>query len=228
MTTSPAGLVKVLALPLFVLALSTPAWSQEAPGAAKEGFYVGVSGQRGFTLDGVNFDGESYYKKIDGDEIIILPRLDKKDVLRGLAGYRAKHGSFEVSYDQTKHVGTFAGVPGVESTFHSVNFDERIYPVARYRVQPYALLGGSVPWMTIKDGGFLDPDFGDATFRGFGVNTEAGVAVFPTSRLGISAGYRYRAIWFDTAHGVSKTKYELRPRFHETSGSAVVTAFFAF
>ena len=226
--TLSVRLVKGLGLSMFMLALAAPAWSQERSGAAKEGFYVGVSGQPNFTLDGLNFDGQSYYQKIDGEEIIILPRLDRKNMVRGLAGYRAKHGSFEVSYDQTNHTGTFAGVPGVESTFHSVNFDERIYPLARYRIQPYVMLGGSVPWMTVKDGGFLDPDVGDATFRGFGVNTEAGVAVFPTPRLGISAGYRYRAIWFDTAHGVSKTKYELRPRFHETSGSAVVTAFFSF
>jgi hypothetical protein len=228
MTNLSVRLVKLLGVPLFLLALAAPAWSQEASGAAKEGFYVGVSGQPGFTLDGLNFDGVSYYQKIDGEEIIILPRLDKKNMLRGIVGYRAKRGSFEVSYDQTNHTGTFAGVPGVESTFHSVNFDERIYLLTRQRIQPYALLGGSIPWMIVKDGGFLDPEVGDATFRGFGVNTEVGVTVFPTSRFGISAGYRYRGIWFDTAHGVSKTKYELRPRFHETNGSAVVSAFFSF
>src|SRR6266478_1680968 len=98
MTRLPARLVK-LCLPLFLLALASPAWSQEQSRAAKEGMYVGVSGQRGFTLDGLNFDGESYYQKIDGEEIIILPRLDRKNMLRGVVGYRAKRGSFEVSYD---------------------------------------------------------------------------------------------------------------------------------
>ena len=223
-----ARVVKLLGLTLFVVAFATPVWSQERPGFAKEGVYVGASGQPGFTLDGLTFDGLTYYQKIGGEEILILPHLDRKSMLRAIVGVRSKRGSFEVSYDQTKHVGTFAGAPGVETTFHSINGDERIFLLTRQRIQPFVLLGGSIPWMTIKDGSFLEPDLGDASFRGFGVNTEAGVTVFASSRVGISAGYRYRAMWFDSASGVSKTTYELRPRFRETSGSAVITAQFAF
>jgi hypothetical protein len=223
-----ARLVKPLGLTLVLLAFAAPAWSQEGSSFAKEGAYVGVSGLPGFTLDGLTFEGSTYYQKIGGEEILILPRLDRKDMLRAIVGVRSKRGSFEVSYDQTRHAGTFAGVSGVEATFHSINGDERIFLLTRQRIQPYVLLGGSIPWMTIKDGSFLDPDVGDASFRGFGVNAEAGVTVFASSRVGISAGYRYRAMWFDSASGVSKTTYELRPRFRETSGSAVITAQFAF
>jgi hypothetical protein len=82
--------------------------------------------------------------------------------------------------------------------------------------------------LTIKDGSFLDPDLGNASFRGYGVNTEAGVAVFLHPRFGISTGYRYRGMWFDHASGVSDTSYKLRPRFHETSGSVVMTGLFTF
>jgi hypothetical protein len=223
-----ARFVKHVALPFCLLALAAPAWSQERPGFAKEGTYVGVSAVPGFTLDGINFDGSTVYQKVDGDEIVILPRLDKKSMVRGIVGYRSKRGSFELSYDQTQHVGTFVGIPGVQATFHSINGDERIFLLTRQRIQPYVLLGGSIPWLTIKDGSFLDPDLGDASFRGFGVNTEAGVMVYATSRFGISAGYRYRAMWFDSASGVSRTSYKLRPRFHETSGSAAVNGLFTF
>ena len=45
------------------------------------------------------------------------------------------------------------------------------------------LLGGSIPWVTIKDGSFLDPDLGDGSFRGFGINTEAGVTVFASPQI---------------------------------------------
>ena len=228
MTFMPTRLVKPLGLPLLVLALATPAWSQEGSGFAKQGMYVGVSGQPGFTLDGLTFDGSTYYQKVGGEEILILPRLDRKNMLRAIVGFRSKRGSFEVSYDQTKHVGTFVGVPGQEATFHSINGDERIFFLTRHRIQPYVLLGGSIPWITIKDGSFLDPDLGDGSFRGFGINTEAGVTVFASPRFGISAGYRYRAMWFDSASGVSDTTYKLRPRFRETSGSAVMTAQFSF
>jgi hypothetical protein len=221
-------LVTRLGLPFIFLALAAPAWSQEQPGFAKEGPYVGVSAVPGFTLDGLTFDGATYYKKENGEEILILPRLDKKTMVRAVGGFRAKHGAFEMSYDQTKHTGEFLGIPGVEAIYHSVNFDERIFPLTRGRIQPYGLLGGSLPWLTIKDGSFLDPNFGNASFRGYGVNTEAGVTVFASSRVGISAGYRYCAMWFDHASGVSKTAYTLRPRFRETSGSAVLTGMFTF
>ena len=60
-----------------------------------------------------------------------------------------------------------------EATFHALNFDERVFLLTRGRIQPHVLLGGSIPWMTIKDGSFLDHNVGDGSFRGFGLNTEA-------------------------------------------------------
>jgi hypothetical protein len=218
---------RALALPLFLLALAAPASSQERSIFAKEGAYAGVSALPEFTLDGLTFDGSSYYRKVDGEEILILPRLERKSMVRAIVGFRSARGAFEVSYDQTQHVGTFQGVPG-EATFHSINGDERIFFLTRKRIQPYGLIGGSIPWLTIKDGSFLDPDVGNASFRGFGANTEAGVVVFLHPRFGISTGYRYRAMWFDHASGVSDTSYKLRPRFHETSGSVVMTGLFTF
>ena len=223
-----ARLVSAFGGSLILLSVAAPAWSQERSGFAKEGAYVGVSTQPAFTLDGVTFDGQTIYKEIDGEEIMILPKLDRKAMIRPVVGYRSQWGAFEVSYDQTNHTGSFAGIPGVEANFHAINGDERIFLMTKSRVQPYVLLGGSIPWLTIKDGSFLDPAFGDATFKGFGVNTEAGVTVFATSRFGINAGYRYRAMWFTGATGVSTKDYELRPRFRETSGSAVISGLFTF
>ena len=57
---------------------------------------------------------------------------------------------------------------------------------------------------------------------------EAGVTVFATPRVGISAGYRYRSMWFDSASGVTREASKLRPRFRETSGSGVITGVFTF
>jgi hypothetical protein len=210
-----------------VLGLPPAAWSQEQPDFAKNGAYVAVSGVPNFTLDGLTFDGSGYYQKVDGDEILILPRLDAKTSVRGIVGVRTTRGAFEVGYEQTKHAGTFLGLTGT-ATFHSINFDERIFFVTHGRVQPYGLLGLSIPWLTVKDGSFLPPDVADGSFRGFGANTEAGVTVFAHPRFGINAGYRYRAMWFDTASGVSHTTYKLRPRFRETSGSIAIGTFFTF
>jgi hypothetical protein len=222
-----AQFVKALAVPALLLTLAAPAWSQEEPPFAKTGVYVGASNVFDFALDGLTFDGSSYYKQVDGDEILILPRLERKSAMRALVGFRSRRGAFEVSYDQTNHRGTFLDAPG-EATFHALNGDERIFALTRHRIQPYGLLGLSVQWLTIKDGSYLEPNIGNATFRGMGVNMETGVMVYPVSRVGISTGYRYRAMWFDRATGVGDREYELRPRFRETSGSLVVTALFTF
>lgn len=225
-STLPARFVTAAAF--CVLAVAPSAWSQETiSGFAKNGVYVGLTGVPDFTLDGVTFDGASYYQKVGGEEILILPRLEPKSTARWIGGYRQGRGSFEVGYERTKHVGTFMDLAG-EATFHAINFDERIFLLTRGRVQPYGLLGLSLPWLTVRDGSFLDDDVADGSFRGYGVNAEAGVTVFPHPRLGVSAGYRYRTMWFDSASGVSHTTYELRPRFRETAGSVSITAFVTF
>ncbi|HET7696352.1 MAG TPA: outer membrane beta-barrel protein [Vicinamibacterales bacterium] len=213
---------------LCVLALPAAAWSQEqSDGFARNGAYLAVSGVPNFTLDGLTFDGATVYKQVDGEEFMILPRLKAKTSVRALVGFRTTRGAFEIGYEQTRHVGTFLDISG-EATFHSLNFDERIFFLTRGHIQPYGLVGLSAPWLTVKDGSFLDPDVADGTFRGFGVNSELGVAVFVHPRVGITAGYRYRAMWFDKASGVSETNYKLRPRFRETAGSLALGASFTF
>lgn len=218
------------ALSIALVALSLPAraaWSQEPPAFAKNGAYVGAAAIPGFTLDGVTFDGLSAYQLDGSDEIIILPRLAPKTTVRGMVGLRSTRGAFEVGYEQTKHAGTFTDLNG-EATFHSVSFDERIFFLTRGRVQPYGLVGLGVPWLTVKDGSFLEKAVADATYRGFGVNTEAGVTVFAHPRLGVTAGYRYRTMWFDKASGVSHSSHPLRPRFRETTGNVVISGQFTF
>lgn len=225
-------IVKRLAFVPFLVTLASPAWAQEemptGGGFAKDGMFVGVSTLLDFSFSGDTFDGESAYMREGGNEIVILPRFDgAHNVMRFVGGYRIGRGSFEVSYDRTKHNGTFIGEP-VEGTFYVLNFDERIYLMTKGRIQPHVLFGGSIPWLKIKDGSFDDPNLGDASFRGFGFNTEGGVTVYPHPRFGVSAGYRYRMMWFDSASGVNHEAAKLRPRFHENTGSIVLTGLFTF
>ena len=221
-------LLTLVAVPALILTGAAPALSQEAQhGYAKEGGYFGVTGLLGFTFDGHTFDGESAYVEVDGDEVMILPKLEKKNLYRVILGHRWEKGAFEVSYDRTKHDGVFLGETG-EATFQAVNFDGRFFMATQGPVQPHVLVGGSIPWLNIKDGSFLDPLVGDARFRGYGVNTEAGVTVFPHPKVGVSIGYSYRVMWFDRASGASDKLFDLRPRFRETSGSVAMSGFFTF
>jgi hypothetical protein len=219
------------AVPVLIATAATPVRSQESQGYAREGGYVAVSGLLDFTFDGVTFDGETAYVEVGGkaghQEVMILPRLNKRNLIRAMLGHRWEKAALEVSYDRTHHDGTFMDET-TEATFQSVNIDGRFFMATRGPVQPYVLVGGAVPWLTIKDGSFLDPNVGDARVRGYGVNTEGGVTVFPTPRVGIGVGYAYRMMWFDRASGVSDRLFDLRPRFRETSGSVVLSGSFTF
>ena len=227
MKSSTSARIGTVVAALCLLAFASGARAQEVPGFAKNGFFVGATGVPAFAFDGVTFNGSSIYQQVGGDEILLLPRLESKATVRGIAGYRLTRGSFEVSYERLKQTATFLGASG-EATFSAVNFDERIYALTRKRIQPYGLAGYSLQWLTVKDGSFLNDQVGDGTYNGHGLNLEAGVAVFASRRVGISTGYRYRMMWFGSATGVTNTTYELRPRFHETAGSYSITAFFTF
>ncbi len=95
---------------MFLVMLAAPSWAQEGLGYAKNGGYIGASGLLDFSFGGETFDGLSYYQKVNGEEILILPKLEgAQNVLRAVGGFRSGRGAFEVSYDQTKHDGTFLG-----------------------------------------------------------------------------------------------------------------------
>ena len=220
-------------LPLLIIcAVPLAAWSQEQQGFAKVGGYAGGSFVPAFTFDGDTFDGLTVYREVDGDEIALLPKLDKQKKFRGILGYRGEKAALEFSYERTSHNGTFAEVGTGTATFQQVNVDGRFFYLTHARVQPYLLLGAGFPFLTIKDGSFLldEPDagVGDGHFKGYALNTEFGVTVYPHPQVGIVLGYSYRPIWFDRATGISDTPYELRPRFRESSRGVVFTTLFTF
>jgi len=222
------GFATAASMVFLGLALSSTASAQTDNTAfAKVGGFAGVTFVPQFTFDGITFDGRTGYKEIDGDELVFLPKVDSQNVMRPVLGYRGTKASLEISYDHTSHHGTFAEVP-MKATFNSVNVDGRYYFATRSRIQPFLLAGGSYPWLTIKDGSYLNDRFGDAHFKGYGLNAEAGVTVYPHRQLGIGVGYAYRSVWFERVTGVSETLFDLRPRFRETSGSIAISGSFIF
>jgi opacity protein-like surface antigen len=222
---------RVAALAFLLLASAVPASSQEQNGFAKVGGYVGGSFVPKFTLDGETFDGMTAYREVGGDEIGILPKLDKQNMFKGILGYRGQKAALEFSYERTNHNGTFFDGAG-EATFQSVDLNGRFFFLTNGRVQPYILVGGGIPWLTVKDGSFLEDEpeagFGDGSWKGYALNTELGITIYPHPQVGIVVGYGYRAIWFDRATGITDTLYDLRPRFREASKGVVVTGLFTF
>jgi hypothetical protein len=221
----------VLAL-LILCVVPMTASSQDHQGFAKVGGYAGGSFVPQFTLDGETFDGFTYYQEIDGDEIAILPKLDKQRMFRGVLGYRGEKAALEFSYERTNHNGVFGEVGTGQATFQQVNVDGRFFFLTHARVQPYVLVGAGFPWLTVKDGSFLEnqPEagVGDGSFNGYALNTEVGVTVYPHPQVGIVLGYGYRPIWFYKATGITDTRFDLRPRFRESSKGLVFTTLVTF
>lgn len=230
-TNSHEFRTRALAL-LIVCAVPVAAWSQEQQGFAKVGGYAGGSFVPAFTLDGETFDGFTYYQEVDGDEIALLPKLDTQKMFRGVLGYRYDKAALEFSYERTSHNGLFGEVGTGDATFQQLNIDTRFFFLTRGRVQPYILAGGGFPWLTINDSSFLldEPDAGtgDSRFKGYALNTELGVTVYPHPQVGIVLGYEYRPIWFDRGTGITEKKYDLRPRFRESSRGVVFTTLVTF
>ena len=80
----------------LVLLGATPARAQTPVGSgyASERMYVGVAFLPSFTLDGNTFDGVTIYREEnEGDEFGFLPKLDKQNMVRFAAGFRARPGA---------------------------------------------------------------------------------------------------------------------------------------
>jgi hypothetical protein len=224
----PLSSARVVLLCLLVIAVGEPAAGQERTvGFAREGIYVGIAPQVDATLDGVSFDGLTLYERIGGTEVAILPKLDEQTTIRALVGFRARPLALEFSFERARHGGTFDDIP-VTSVLTAFNVDSRFFFRTTQRVQPHLVLGISIPLLRVEDGSFDDPLLGDARWRGTGLNTEVGVTVLATPRLGLSVGYVYRPIWFTTVRGVHDEPLELLPKFRESSAHPSVMAFWTF
>ncbi len=219
--------VRVSTLTLLLLSVAAFARAQDRPGFAHEGVYVGIAPRVNSTFDGVTFDGLTLYERIGGTEVAILPRLDRQTTLRALVGFRSRPLALEFGFERARHGGTFDDLP-VRSTLTAFNVDGRFFFRTAERVQPHLVLGIAIPLLRVEDGSFDDPLLGDARWRGTGLNTEVGVTVFLNRRLGVSAGYVYRPIWFTTVRGVHEEPLELLPKFRESSAHPTVMAFWTF
>lgn len=229
----PGRLVRIGVLAVVLAAFAAPAWAQEEgeepPPGPGEGGIISVAFGPAFTFDGKVFDGTTWYQEEGGTgEVGFLPKMDKHASFRGVLGFRKGAGALELGYERNHFNGSFENDP-MGATFQAFNINGRVFLFSRSRVQPNFLIGASFPSLRVENGNRLSlnsTQVGDATWSGNGLNTEAGVTIYPVRRVGIGVGYSYRVFWFDRAEsGVSTKQFELRPRFRETSGNLVFNLF---
>lgn len=220
---------------MIVFAAAAPARAQNAAGRgyAYEGVYVGVGAMPPTSLDNEAFSGDAIYVAEDDGEQFALPTLDSVVLPRVVVGFRSRPMALEFSYDRARYTGSFLGLPR-DAVLNVFNVDGRFFFATRGRVQPHLVIGMAFPWLKVPDGSFApESDFtdapqGDATFRGYGLNTEVGVTLFVTPRVGVSAGYAWRALWFRRVRGIGDEPKELHPPFDAFRGHAAVMGFVTF
>ena len=222
----------VVAAAILIAALAAPAQAQDTrPPFDIEGGYIGFAGLLKFNLNGKTFDGETVYKEIDGEELLLLPKLTSRTLPKFIFGFRTHKGALEFSYERGRHDATIFDFP-IGAVFNSFNVDGRFFFLKHRQFQPHLLLGLGFPWLTIEEGSAAsdqpDAEVGDARWRGLALNTEVGMTVFVTPEAGVSVGYAYKLMYYSRARGVSDRLFELKPAFRETSGTVVVMGFYTF
>lgn len=231
-----ATAVRTFAVLFILMGLVIPAAAQDrpSPGFAKEGAYIGFGVLPNFTIDAEEFTGGVIYVSEDDGEQTVIPTLDKRPVFRTIVGFRARPAALEFSYDRAEFKDDFLGLTG-NSAYNSINVDVRVFFMTRSRIQPYILAGGAFQWVHVDDGSyapgadpFFDAPIGDAGFKGYGLNTEAGVAVFATRRAWVTLGGSYRVLWFRHGSDSDEEREDLKPPFEFMRASASVTGFFTF
>jgi len=94
-------------------------------------------------------------------------------------------------------LGAFDG----RAVFNRLSFDGKRFWLRGLRIQPFLLLGSSLPWVIVEDGAFFNREVGDATFFGIGADAGVGVTVYALSQLAVSVGTVYNYDFLLAARG---------------------------
>jgi opacity protein-like surface antigen len=184
---------------------------QDAPedeGApAKRGAFISVMGAY-TTLENDDFDGESGLVAPPNGEVFFLPELDSGTGYGASIGYRGVENSIQFTFTRTTHDDDFLGT-SMEDEIDTYSLDAKHYWRVHSRLQPYVLVGITVPRFLIEDGA-ADPtltNVTDAKYQGLGTNLGGGAAFYVTPSLSLHAELYYRWAFMNDVDGagVSRT-----------------------
>lgn len=169
---------------------------------ALEGFYVGGS----FLVQGIegDFDGDDALFESGGNDVILVPEIDPGLGFALVAGWRTPKVAFEMSFRQTWHDTEFGGVESGDAVLYALDLDVKPYFFTEEPVQPFLLVGMSMPILVLEDA--LSEDGGvtfdeDATLTGLGFNFGGGFSLFATEQFAVHMTGGYRFAWYFDAEG---------------------------
>jgi len=152
----------------------------------------------------------------NGSDLLIAPWKPHDNVGAGVSfGSRSTNWAWEIAYLRSSHDTTFLvpeeagggtfvyGQYEGKAVFNRLSFDARRYWLSGHRIQPYFLIGGSLPWFRAKEAAFVNGAVGDANFFGLGADVGAGVSVWAYSGLSASIGPVYNYDIYLSAKGGS-------------------------
>ena len=174
-------------------------WRDEAAPKfyAERGFFVGAMGVA-TTLSNSDFDGQSGLIDPQTGLTLVLPELDPGIGWGVTIGYRGKRNSVQFSYAVSEHDDDFQGT-SFEDEFKNYSLDFKHYWNVEGSLQPFVLLGVSVPRVIVENGGNLGASTGDAAIQGLGANLGGGAALYLTPHLALFGEAYYRWAEFDRA-----------------------------
>lgn len=176
--------------------------SDDAPPAyfAKRGFYVGALAAA-TTLSDSDFDGQSGLIDPVNNNQFALAQLDPGLGWGAALGYRGRENSVQFSYNTTDHDDEF-GNSSLESSISTYSLDFKHHWNVDGALQPFVLVGVSVPRIRITDGVSNGGNSGDAVYQGLGANFGGGAALYLTPAIALFGEGYYRWAYIEDARGL--------------------------
>jgi hypothetical protein len=153
---------------------------------------------------GGDFTGFGYL--YNAEEAILIPKLEPATGIGIVWGERrnvnTKGYSYELSFQESKHKGTWAGISLTDDViYQKLSLDIKIY---QRHLGTFFNIGYYIPWILVKDGAgvIATLEEGDATLSGYGFNVGLGKAFYPQDSLCIEINLLYQIAIYNKAKGV--------------------------
>ncbi len=158
-----------------------------------------------------DFNGNMYLNVPTTGEYLMVPKIKDNFGFGATAGY-SQIGinnlgyALEISFYRSRHDYEWLIYRG-KATYNMLNFDARgIYSFMP--IEPYLVLGLTVPWVNVEDGAGLDNNAQyinptDARFSGVGLNIGCGIDLFLTPNISFGGSVLYRWVSFTIVNGNS-------------------------
>lgn len=171
---------------------------------AKRGFFLGAAAVA-TTLENDDFDGQSgLVDPLNGNQFI-LPELDPGLGWGFAVGYRGKENSVQFTYTTSEHDDDFLGT-SLEDEIQTYSLDFKHYFNVENSLQPYVLIGVTVPRIRIEQGAGNGGAVSDAVYQGLGANLGGGAALYLTPQLALFGEAFYRWAYIEDVRGLGTTR----------------------